>query len=61
MVVTKVATQGRDGTQMKYVTKYTITWSMDKENWQEYQENDVVKVMILWSFLAPHCACSVAA
>ena len=40
-VLTKVATQGNPG---KYLTKYTISGSMDGQTWEEYKENDVVKV-----------------
>lgn len=45
-IVTKVATQGRYGDQVKYVTKYTIRWSMDGQTWQDHKENDVVKVTL---------------
>ncbi|XP_031554437.1 retinoschisin-like [Actinia tenebrosa] len=43
-IVKRVATQGRDGNQVKYVTKYTIKWSIDGQTWEDHKENDVVKV-----------------
>ncbi|XP_031562261.1 lactadherin-like [Actinia tenebrosa] len=43
-IVTKIATQGRPGDQVKYVTKYKIKWSIDGQTWEDHKENDVVKV-----------------
>ncbi|KAK3723796.1 hypothetical protein QZH41_019473, partial [Actinostola sp. cb2023] len=42
-VVTKVATQGRQDHFEQYVTKYSLSYSNDGENWSDY-EGDCVKV-----------------
>ena len=41
--VTKVATQGRQGAD-QWVTKYTLSYSLDGMHWAEYKENSVTWV-----------------
>ena len=43
-IVTKLATQGRPGTT-NWVTSYKILFSSDGAKWEEYKENDTVKVI----------------
>ena len=50
-LVTKLATQGRPSwSPPQWVTSYKILFSSDSVHvkWEEYKENDVVKVWILW-------------
>ena len=42
-VLTDFATQGRPSSR-QWVTSYTIMFSLDSVKWEEYKENDVVKV-----------------
>lgn len=42
-LVTKLATQGRPSFP-QWVTSYTILFSSDNVKWEEYKENDFVKV-----------------
>ena len=44
MEVMKVATQGRAMNSGTWVTKYSISVSIDEQEWQEYKENGKVKV-----------------
>ncbi|KAK3738808.1 hypothetical protein QZH41_012570, partial [Actinostola sp. cb2023] len=44
-VITKVATQGRQDYGVQYVTKYSLSYSTDGDNWSDY-EGDCVKVRI---------------
>ena len=50
MEVVKVATQGRafSGGSANYVTKYSISSSIDGKEWQEYKENGAVKVQVVF-------------
>ena len=44
-LVTKLATQGRPSPEWsQWVTSYTILFSSDNVKWEEYKENDFVKV-----------------
>ena len=44
-LVTKLATQGRPSPHSaQWVTSYTILFSSDNVKWEEYKENDFVKV-----------------
>ena len=44
-VVNKIATQGRPSTvYINWVTSYKLLFSSDEANWNEYQNNGVVKV-----------------
>ena len=47
MMVTKLATQGRPSGYDQWVTSYKILFSSDISKWEEYKENDTVKVMVL--------------
>ena len=42
-VVNKIATQGRPAAN-QWVTSYKLLFTSDGANWNEYQNNDVVKV-----------------
>ncbi|KAK3723798.1 hypothetical protein QZH41_019475 [Actinostola sp. cb2023] len=44
-VITKVATQGRQASRVQYVTKYSLSYSNDGENWSDY-EGDCVKLVV---------------
>ena len=47
-VVNKIATQGRSSTvYFQWVTSYKLLFSLDEANWNEYQNNGVVKVNAL--------------
>ena len=47
-VVNKIATQGRPSTEyLQWVTSYKLLFSLDEANWNEYQNNGVVKVNAL--------------
>ena len=43
VLVTKVATQGRQDAD-QWVTKYTLSYSLDGMHWAEYKENSVTWV-----------------
>ena len=43
-VVTKLATQGRPSAD-QWVTSYKILFSLDSGKWEEYKENDAMKVI----------------
>ena len=43
-VVTKLATQGRPSAD-QWVTSYKILFNLDSGKWEEYKENDAVKVV----------------
>ena len=44
-IITKVATQGRYDCCVQYVTKYSLSYSNDGDNWSDY-EGDCVKVRV---------------
>ena len=47
MVVTKIATQGRPGTDYdQWVKSYKVLFSSDGTNWEEVKENGSVKVIL---------------
>ena len=43
-LLAKLATQGRPSDPSMWVTSYTILFSSDSVKWEEYKENDAVKV-----------------
>ena len=43
-LLAKLATQGRPSDPSMWVTSYKIDFSLDSVKWEEYKENDAVKV-----------------
>jgi hypothetical protein len=51
MLVTKVATQGNEWTPAnEYVSTYAVAYSLDNTNWQDYEEENTLKVSFFLPF-----------